>query len=177
LEQLPRDSGAGSQTGISDDRVAVAGLWGRKGSGGGGVSPVCWRREEGKDKKSPWQQLTNQIYLGTEAFVQGVQGHIPCERSLQDIPEPQRRAPAKPLQFYAEQYTDRREAMAEAYRSGAYSMREIGNYFGVSRMTVSRAVRRFGEAKATGGGKDLTQSPSQSPCLGHADMGNVQCAT
>jgi hypothetical protein len=32
--------------------------------------------------------------------------------------------------------------MAEAYQSGAYSMREIGVFFGVGRMTVSRAVKK-----------------------------------
>ena len=32
--------------------------------------------------------------------------------------------------------------MAEAYRSGAYSMQGIAEYFGVNRMTVSRAVKR-----------------------------------
>jgi hypothetical protein len=30
--------------------------------------------------------------------------------------------------------------MAAAYRSGTYSMQEIGAYFSVSQMTVSRAV-------------------------------------
>ncbi len=34
--------------------------------------------------------------------------------------------------------------MAAAYRSGAYSMREIAAYFAVGRMTVSRAVGQFG---------------------------------
>ena len=33
-------------------------------------------------------------------------------------------------------------SMAKAYASGAYSMREIADYFGVHYMTVSRAVRR-----------------------------------
>lgn len=32
--------------------------------------------------------------------------------------------------------------MAEAYRSGAYSMAAIAAHFGVSRMTVSRAVEQ-----------------------------------
>jgi DNA-binding GntR family transcriptional regulator len=32
--------------------------------------------------------------------------------------------------------------MAEAYGNGAYSMREVGVYFGVGRMTVSRAVKK-----------------------------------
>jgi transposase-like protein len=34
--------------------------------------------------------------------------------------------------------------MARAYLSGAYTMAEIGDHFGVHYMTVSRAVRRFG---------------------------------
>ena len=32
--------------------------------------------------------------------------------------------------------------MVEAYRSGAYSMREIGDFFSVGRMTVSRAINK-----------------------------------
>ena len=37
--------------------------------------------------------------------------------------------------------TNRNEAMATAYQSGAYTMAEIADYFGVHYMTVSRAVR------------------------------------
>jgi len=37
----------------------------------------------------------------------------------------------------------RPEAMAQAYRSGAYTMQAIADHFGVHYMTVSRAVRRF----------------------------------
>jgi len=39
--------------------------------------------------------------------------------------------------------------MAEAYRSGAYSMQTIAGYLGVSRMTVSRAVKRDEKAAVT----------------------------
>ena len=45
-------------------------------------------------------------------------------------------------------YAERDRATAEAYRSGAYSMQAIAEYFGVSRMTVSRAVKRHEEAAA-----------------------------
>ena len=38
--------------------------------------------------------------------------------------------------------------MAEAYRTGAYSMQGIADYFGVSRMTVSRAVKRHENVSA-----------------------------
>ena len=42
-----------------------------------------------------------------------------------------------------EKYADRNEAMAQAYRSGAYTMADIATFFDVHYMTVSRAVRTF----------------------------------
>jgi transposase-like protein len=35
----------------------------------------------------------------------------------------------------------RKAAMTQAYLSGAYTMAELGDHFGVHSMTVSRAVR------------------------------------
>ena len=49
---------------------------------------------------------------------------------------------ALPLQDYAEKYQDRDQAMAAAYASTAFTMREIGQYFGVSYKTVARAIKR-----------------------------------
>ena len=42
---------------------------------------------------------------------------------------------------FAKAFDDRREAMAQAYLSGSYTLREIA-YFHVHYATVSRAVRR-----------------------------------
>lgn len=67
----------------------------------------------------------------------GIGGSGRCRR--------QRRPLAGSLVEYARRWPDRREAMARAYRSGAYTMREIADHFGVHYMTVSRAVRRFEE--------------------------------
>ena len=72
-----------------------------------------------------------------------MQRHIPKDQQLQEIPTKQKRPIAKELGFYAEKYTERERAMVEAYRSGAYSMREIGDFFGVGRMTVSRAIKKM----------------------------------
>ncbi len=36
-----------------------------------------------------------------------------------------------------------KEALTQAYLSGAYTMAEIGDHFGVHYMTVSRAVREL----------------------------------
>jgi len=50
---------------------------------------------------------------------------------------------AKPLRWYDENIPDRKEAMALAYASGDYSMKEISIWFGVHYSTVSRAVKDF----------------------------------
>jgi len=54
----------------------------------------------------------------------------------------QKRPVARPLEDYAAAYPDRDQAMVAAYRCGVYSMQAIGDYFGVGRSTVSRAVKR-----------------------------------
>jgi transposase len=43
---------------------------------------------------------------------------------------------------FAARYAERDQAMAAAYRTGAYSMQAIADHFCVGRMTVSRAVKR-----------------------------------
>ena len=45
--------------------------------------------------------------------------------------------------IHAEKHSDRNEAISEAYKSGAYTMAQIAEYFDVHYMTVSRAVRSF----------------------------------
>ena len=97
---------------------------------------------EGMAKPGPWAELKNQIYLGTESFVEEMQQRIRDDQPLQEVPLKQRRPVALPLGDCAVHHPDRDRAMAEAYQSGACSMREIGVFFGVGRMTVSRAVKK-----------------------------------
>jgi REP element-mobilizing transposase RayT len=105
---------------------------------------------EGIGAASPWQDLKGQIYLGCEQFVEQMQRLIIAEQALHEIPRRQRRAPAKPLAYYAARYADRNRALAEAYRTGAYSMQHIADHFGISRMTVSRAVKNSEENASVG---------------------------
>ena len=99
---------------------------------------------EGKGQPSPWEQLKNQIYLGSDQFVEDMQCKMDPEQSLEDIPQPQKQSPIKPLAYYQENYGVRNRSMAEAYRGGHYTLKQIGDYFGVSYATVSRAVKEFG---------------------------------
>lgn len=94
----------------------------------------------GREQLPPWRLLCNQIFLGSEAFVEDLQGRVDPERSLEGVPACQRRAPPKPLTHFATRHADRKRAMAEAYRSGHYTLAQIATHFGVASATVSRAV-------------------------------------
>ena len=97
---------------------------------------------EGRNQPGVWEQLKNQIYLGSEAFVQQIQAMPPATEDLSEIPLPQRRKPAKPLAHYAQQSSGRDEAIALAYASGGYGLKEIGEHFGLHYSRVSRIVAK-----------------------------------
>ena len=98
---------------------------------------------QGRGVTSPMEDLRNQIYLGSERFVEEMQCKMPVDQSLDDIPAPQRLSPKKPLSFFSGQFSIRNEAMARAYFSGHYTLRQVGEFFGVSYATVSRAVKSY----------------------------------
>lgn len=62
------------------------------------------------------------------------------------MPRLQRRAIAKALEWYEQKYESREEAMAQAYFSGDYTMKEIFVWFKVHYFTVSRAVKEIENA-------------------------------
>lgn len=97
---------------------------------------------EGEGQPSPWQQLKNQIYLGDDNFINEMQSKLDPGQSLKDIPKKQKRTPAKPLAYFAAHYATRDESMAQAYWGGHYTLAEVGEHFGVSYATVSRAVKQ-----------------------------------
>lgn len=70
---------------------------------------------------------------------------IPNDRDLREIPQAKAKAKARPssrsLADYASIHSDRNSAIAPAYGSGGYTMRDIGDYFGVHYSGVSRIVR------------------------------------
>jgi putative transposase len=104
---------------------------------------LAYRRfvADGKNQPSPWEHLKNQIYLGSEAFVDEMQRKMDPDRRLSEIPKSQRRPVARPLPWYFEKHSDRDSAVFEAFRSGGYSMREIGDHVGLHYSTISRIVR------------------------------------
>jgi REP element-mobilizing transposase RayT len=95
----------------------------------------------GEGTDSPLKRTQHQLVLGDDDFIK--QHLQPLEvTELTAVCRDQRRMTAMTLENYAAKYPDRTKAMAEAYFSTAYTMIEIGDHFGVSYQTVSRAVRR-----------------------------------
>jgi len=96
----------------------------------------------GKNQPSPWEYLKNQIFLGSDEFITTVREHIPDDKDLSEIPQRQKRPVAKPLMEFSENYKSRDEAILKAFESGGYSMKVIGDHFGLHFSTVSRIVRQ-----------------------------------
>ncbi len=49
---------------------------------------------------------------------------------------------AKPVVWYAQKHTQRDDAIRAAYASGGFSMREVGEHFGLHDSVVSRVISR-----------------------------------
>lgn len=94
----------------------------------------------GLDAPNPWRALKHQTLLGDNAYVAAFRDPTLLS-TLGEIPKTQRQFVARELADYRASYI-RDEAMALAYLSGAYTMKKIGDFFGVHYMTVSRAVEK-----------------------------------
>jgi len=109
-----------------------------------GKAMEAYRRfvAEGKNQPSPWQGLRNQVYLGDERFVERMQRRIDEQKVLSEIPVTQRRRQAKTLAYYERKAGSRDEAIISAYASGGYTLKEIGDYFGLHYSWISRIVEK-----------------------------------
>jgi len=95
---------------------------------------------EGKGQPSPWEQLKNQVLLGSDAFVESMRRQVQQNRDLREVPQAKRRPPAKALPEYAREYPQRNDAIVAAYRSGGYTLRDIGDYFSLHYSRISKIV-------------------------------------
>ena len=95
---------------------------------------------KGRNQPAPWEKLKNQICLGTDAFVASMLSKISASSDLSEVPLEQRRAMPKPLVYFASRSGSRDEAIALAYESGGYGMKEIGDYFDLHYSRVSRII-------------------------------------
>ncbi|MFM4757719.1 REP-associated tyrosine transposase [Aeromonas caviae] len=94
-------------------------------------------------QKRIWDDLKHQIYLGDEDFVKQHQAlQQMSDGDLSEVPLKQRRPQPKPLAEYQQQAATRDEAILNAYRSGGYSQKQIGEFFGIHYSMVSRIIAK-----------------------------------
>lgn len=91
--------------------------------------------------KTIWDDLQHQVFLGDDAFVEKHQlMHELLEGDVSEIPFKQRSAVPLSLDEYQQQSATRNEAIIKAYKSGGYTMKQIGEHFKVHYSLVSRIV-------------------------------------
>jgi putative transposase len=112
---------------------------------------------QGIGQPSIWEALRHQVFLDSEVFVQRHCAPSAQLKRLREVPRAQRRPLAKPLADFARHYPVQREAMAQAFQAGVYSMQEIADFFGVHYSIVSRTVRRLETGRGSDG--DLPVQP------------------
>jgi len=93
----------------------------------------------GVQQPSPWEKIKNQIYLGSDEFVEQAQSHI-TDKNISEIPKIQRRAIPKTLKDYDKLASSRNESIVMAYRSGGYTLKEIGKHHSLHYSSISRII-------------------------------------
>jgi REP element-mobilizing transposase RayT len=97
---------------------------------------------EGIKAPSPWVNLTGQIFLGNDRFVEKMQTRIDkAQRRDVQIPKAHRRAPVPTLAQIAKRAPDRNSAIKQAHATGGYSYQQIAAHFGLHFTTVGGIVR------------------------------------
>ena len=104
---------------------------------------------EGIGLSSVWEDLSGQVYLGDEKFVnkmsamaeQSPQG-ARAGRSRLEIPHAQRKPVPLPLAAYVQQHPNNRNAAIQgAFATGSYTMAQLAEHFGLHYTSVSRIVK------------------------------------
>ncbi len=91
---------------------------------------------------SPWDELKQQIYLGSEEFIIKAQSNIDFLQDFSGIPLSQYTPIVLPLIDYEKQASSRDDAIKLAYASGGYGMKELGNHFDLHYSRVSRIINK-----------------------------------
>ena len=99
---------------------------------------------DGVSAEDPFDQMPRPGFLGDESFIETILDNVDKSAVSSEVPKKHR--PAHTLARIAKVAADRDQAIAEAYRTGAYTLTEIAKYFGIHQSTASRIARRWGNA-------------------------------
>jgi len=90
---------------------------------------------------SIWDNLKNQVFLGSKKFVDKNQKEINKKQTLDEVPQLQKRKIPKTLDYYDKKFNSQEESIVHAYLSEGYTLKALGDYFGKHYSTISRIVK------------------------------------
>ncbi len=102
---------------------------------------------EGIDKRSPWETLKGQVFLGTEDFIKRLSDLIREKENIKEVPRPQRYVARSPLSEIFKGKKQEKKKVEDkiiytAYVQHGYTMKEIAEHLGFHYATISRAIKR-----------------------------------
>ncbi len=91
-----------------------------------------------------WDDLQHQIFLGDDNFVEKHQLLAELiEGDVSEIPSSQRQTDGLTLSEYQEKYTDKHSAIYNAYLSGQFTQKQIGEHFGLHYSRISQIISKL----------------------------------
>lgn len=103
-----------------------------------GTARRTYARFVAEGVNQPLPEVRQQLYLGDEAFAARMAQR--ATRVSKEVPRQQRAQ--RSLAQYEREAANRNAAIEAAYASGAYTLKSIGEHFGLHYATVSRIARR-----------------------------------
>jgi DNA-directed RNA polymerase specialized sigma subunit len=82
------------------------------------------------------------MVLGSDQFLDEVHAMIDDLEELDEVLQKQRRAPALPLREIESQLSSRDDAILKIYKTQHYTLKQIGDYFGLHYSRISRIVAK-----------------------------------
>lgn len=83
--------------------------------------------------------------MGDEQFINKLQTKKSSDKDLSEITKEQRQRVVKPLSYYHNGHKQRNKGIYAAYKEGAYSQKEIADYFKLHYSTVSKVIKKHEE--------------------------------
>ena len=99
---------------------------------------------------SPWDQLKQGVFLGTDRFVESLLDQFGGAGSITEVPRAQQQRPRQSLEAIENGAHNRNDAIVLAYRVHSYTLKEIGVHFGLHYSRVSRIVKKRSKEGAKG---------------------------
>jgi hypothetical protein len=94
--------------------------------------------------KTIWDDLQHQVFLGDNDFVEKHQTMlVKLSGDLLEIPFKQHSITPLSLGQYSVQSKDKYDVIFNAYRSGGYTQKQIGDYFGLHYSQISRIITKY----------------------------------